>query len=150
MPYTEAFMKEVFRMSSSAPFANFHATTADVVFHGYTIPKDTVIIGNLYDANYDQDTWGDPNVFRPERYLVGEKESIPTYLSFSVGLRTCPGQTYAKNSFFLYLVTIVQNFKVKFDENVNPAPDDAKLFSDCLLSVFRFAKEYSYVMEKRA
>jgi len=150
MPYTAAFIKEVFRISTTAPFANFHETTTNVEFHGYWIPKGTVVIGNLYGANHDEKTWGDPENFRPERFLVKNGKSVPPApLSSSVGLRACPGQSYARNSFFLYLVTIVQNFTISFDHAVNPVQCDAQIAVDSLVSVFRFSRAYTYKMSKR-
>ena len=51
-----------------------------------------MLIGNLYAINHDEEVWGDPYAWRPERFLGPEgktsmKESVP----FSIGKRVCPG-----------------------------------------------------------
>ena len=56
--YTEAVMLEVFRNSSIVPFGVFHSAMEDVTFHGYNIPKDTVIMGNLWEVHHDKEVWG--------------------------------------------------------------------------------------------
>jgi cytochrome P450 len=48
MPYTEALVLEVLRYSSFVPTGVFHQAMADVDFHGYLIPKGTIIVGNAH------------------------------------------------------------------------------------------------------
>ncbi|CAG7724124.1 unnamed protein product [Allacma fusca] len=56
MRYTEALLNEVMRFCSLVPLSVFHWTLEDVEFHGYTIPKDTMIMPNLYGAHFDAET----------------------------------------------------------------------------------------------
>jgi cytochrome P450 len=52
-------MLEVFRNSSIVPLGVFHSAMVDVPsFHGYEIPKGTVVMGNLYSVHHDKATWG--------------------------------------------------------------------------------------------
>lgn len=53
MPYTEAFMNEVFRFGSITPLA-VHATPEETTLGGYRIPKRTWVIGNLYGIHWDK------------------------------------------------------------------------------------------------
>ncbi|CAG7732710.1 unnamed protein product, partial [Allacma fusca] len=66
MPYTEAVINESMRFSTIIPFSIFHKVSEDIEFHGYSIPKDTMIAPNFYTAHFDEDVWGDPHNFRPE------------------------------------------------------------------------------------
>ena len=42
MPYTEAVLMEVLRLSSVTPFAVPHQATVDTKLQGYTIPEVTI------------------------------------------------------------------------------------------------------------
>jgi cytochrome P450 len=114
MPYTEAVIHEVLRFSTIVPFGIFHATTEDVNFHGFFIPKDTMIIPNLYSAHFDEAVWGDPENFRPERFIDenGKFKKNENLLAFSTGKRVCLGEGLARDELFLFAVSIFQTFTV--------------------------------------
>lgn len=64
----------------------------------------------------DKDLWKDPENFRPERYLdfkgrlsVKKDASLP----FGAGRRLCAGETFARNTMFLCITALLQNFNVK-------------------------------------
>lgn len=69
LPFTEAVICEIQRISNVAPVGIVHRCTADVVLGKYTIPKDTMALVSLYSLHMDKDYWRDPYVFRPERFL---------------------------------------------------------------------------------
>ena len=46
-----------------------HRATEDIKFNGFDIDKDTLIITNLYCAMQCEKIWGDPQNFRPERFI---------------------------------------------------------------------------------
>uniref|UniRef100_A0A8C5WQW9 Cytochrome P450 1A n=1 Tax=Laticauda laticaudata TaxID=8630 RepID=A0A8C5WQW9_LATLA len=77
LPYTEAFILEVFRHSSFVPFTLPHCTTRDTIFKGYFIPKDLCIFINQCKSTTTR-IFGktplplSPNVFSPP----GEKKSM--------------------------------------------------------------------------
>ena len=54
---------------------------------GYTIPKDTLIIPHLDAVLMDEKIWGDPNNFRPERFLnaKGAVTEPEQFVVFSLG-----------------------------------------------------------------
>lgn len=56
----------------------------------------------------------DPEVFRPERYLVdgGKSVSVPeNYIPFGFGKHRCMGETLARANVFLFIATLLQNFE---------------------------------------
>ena len=70
------------------PLAVQHRATEDVEFHGYRIPVDTLIIPNLYCAMKDEKVWGDPQNFRPDRFLSPDGSTfVPheAFIPFSAG-----------------------------------------------------------------
>ncbi|EPY80916.1 hypothetical protein CB1_000777001 [Camelus ferus] len=69
MPYTEAVLHEVLRFCNIVPLGIFHATSEDAVVRGYSIPKGTTVITNLYSVHFDEKYWRDPDIFYPERFL---------------------------------------------------------------------------------
>ncbi|KAG8223772.1 hypothetical protein J437_LFUL001492 [Ladona fulva] len=72
LPYVEATMSEILRRSSVAPLGVPHAIlgcSKDVKLQGYILPKDARVILNLYGLHHDPKIWGDPDNFRPERFL---------------------------------------------------------------------------------
>lgn len=97
MPYTEAVIMEVLRKSTLLPMGVIHRMLQDKIFHGFHIPKHTIVISNLYACHYDPEAWGDPENFRPERFLANDGSKIlrlDAYMPFSGGRRVCLGMCY--------------------------------------------------------
>ena len=123
MPYAEACLNEISRIASIVPGGLLHGTTRDVTFEGYSLPKGTVVMGNLYHVHHDQKYWKDPDNFRPERFLTPEgnfKKDEGT-LIFSVGKRICPAENLAMTNFFIFLTGLIQTFDFEIDPN-HPLP----------------------------
>ena len=72
--------------------SSVHAAAYDTVLEGYRIPKDTWIIPILFTVNEDDNTWEEPDVFKPERFLdENGKCHRPDYLvPFGIGMLTTP------------------------------------------------------------
>ena len=66
-----------------------------VDFAGYHIPKDTVIAANLYYVNNSKDIYGDPQHFRPERFLDEKNEikKCEAFIPFALLVSTPPLNT---------------------------------------------------------
>lgn len=149
MPYTKSVMQEVLRISSTSPFSNFQMTTEDVTFETYFIPKGTTIIANLYGIHHDPNLYPEPEIFNPDRFLDETRSpNAPPFLPFSVGLRTCLGQTFARNEFFLLLVSLCQKFQFSWDPNVEKPTMDG-LTEKCV-SIFRFTPEFRLLLGWRS
>ncbi|NXA70363.1 CP1A5 protein, partial [Mohoua ochrocephala] len=121
LPYTEAFILEMFRHSSFVPFTIPHSTTKDTVLNGYHIPKDTCVFINQWQVNHDEKLWKDPETFNPERFLSADgtkvnKEDGEKVLMFGLGKRRCIGETIARWQVFLFLATLLQQLEFSVRE----------------------------------
>lgn len=120
LPYTEAFIKESLRFSTLAPLGMVHSTTEDLEFHGFFIPKNTLVHMNACAVHYNKNYWIDPEKFHPERFLTESGNlrtgEIPGFLPFSLGKRLCPGAEVAKQTLFLATVNIVKRFEIHTDD----------------------------------
>ena len=94
---------------------------------GYDVPKDSLILANLWGFMKDPDHWEDPMMFRPERFLekteVGLKvEKKERFVPYGMGRRICMGESLAKDTLFIFVTTLIKNFK--FENPVtHPKPD---------------------------
>ena len=59
LPFCQAFIWEVQRLSCVAPAGLEHRALEDVPFHGYTIPKGTSQVYNVRQPKVISDPWGD-------------------------------------------------------------------------------------------
>ncbi len=90
-------------------------------FGGYTIPKDTVILANMRDAHYDKGYWGDPEVFRPERFIDAKEQKIikhEAFMPFSSGKRLCLGSALAADTLFIFFTSLMQKFSIEREPGV--------------------------------
>ncbi|PCJ32881.1 MAG: hypothetical protein COA99_16150, partial [Moraxellaceae bacterium] len=66
----------------------------DVEIDGIQVPAGTVIALNVVGAHFRKETWGDPETFRPERFLDREPDNTE-FLPFGGGIRRCLGDAFA-------------------------------------------------------
>lgn len=73
LPYTYATLMEVHRHQSVAPLSVPRVTSRNTKLRGYEIPKGTNIWVNEWAIHNDHRFWGDPEAFRPSRFLEGNR-----------------------------------------------------------------------------
>ncbi|XP_026877001.2 cytochrome P450 1A1 [Electrophorus electricus] len=116
LPYLEAFIMEIFRHSSFLPFTIPHCTTKDTSLNGYFIPKDTCVFINQWQINHDPETWKEPSLFNPDRFLSTDgtklnKLETEKVITFGLGKRRCVGETIGRSEVFLFLAILIQRLK---------------------------------------
>ena len=103
----------------------------DTQLRGYDVPKGTWLIGNLHVAHHDKQIWGDPQNFRPERFLNSNGtltvEKNEAFMPFSVGKRACIGEHLARDTMFLIIANVFKAFSVRLadcskDVGFDPKP----------------------------
>ena len=115
LPYLEATITETLRLSSIAALSVPHKTTVDTTLQGYSIPKGTTVLTNLWSLHHDPEIWDEPDAFRPQRFLDEEGNFVPPkadrFLPFSAGRRVCLGESLARIELFLVLARLLHSFK---------------------------------------
>ncbi|CAI5439013.1 unnamed protein product [Caenorhabditis angaria] len=123
LPYTCAFLQEVYRLGYVLP-VNFLRSTLENVENceGYRLKAGTRIIAQFQSVHVDKKHFDNPEEFRPERYLNEKGEYIrdERINPFSMGKRSCLGENLARMEVFLYFCTLVQNFEWYPDGAVAP------------------------------
>ena len=76
LPYTEAAILEVQRCASLVPLGIPHRNWQEITVDGYTIPKNTVIVANLFSIHRDPRWWTEPEKFDPHRFLDDKMKLI--------------------------------------------------------------------------
>ncbi|KAL3870430.1 hypothetical protein ACJMK2_038498 [Sinanodonta woodiana] len=114
MPYTEALILEALRYNTHSPLGVPHGAMEDVELEEY---KGSMLITNMWTAHHDPAIWGDPWVFRPDRFLDDNGELLSpehtlrqSLVTFGAGKRVCVGENLAKSRIFLYMTTLIQKF----------------------------------------
>ncbi|EJD39014.1 cytochrome P450 [Auricularia subglabra TFB-10046 SS5] len=109
LPYIDAIVKEVMRWHPTVPLAVPHIVTEEDTYHGYRIPKGSIVIANVWSILHDPQKYPDPEMFRPERHLSHDVKVNPnpyTY-AFGFGPRQCPGRNLADTTLYLLASSVL-------------------------------------------
>ena len=115
LQYLQAVVWEVQRYRTLLPLmprmSNPHAETR---LFKHTLPKGTKVFLNIYGVHMDEDTWGDPRVFRPERFLDDKGQVVKSkhVIPFSMGKRSCTGEVLAKQELYFFTALIFQRLQI--------------------------------------
>ncbi|XP_028832552.1 cytochrome P450 2U1 [Denticeps clupeoides] len=122
LPFTEATIMEVQRMTVVVPLSIPHMSSETTEFRGYTIPKGTVIIPNLWSVHRDPTVWDNPDDFNPTRFLDEEGKLLRNehFIPFGIGRRVCMGEQLAKMELFLMFTNLMQSFTFKLPKGTSP------------------------------
>jgi cytochrome P450 family 2 subfamily U polypeptide 1 len=112
MPYTEATVMEILRVSDITALNLPHVVSEDVVFRGYKIPRGTTVMGILASVHRDENIWNDPEKFDPNNFLdeEGKIHNKEYLVPFSMGKRVCVGESLARMELFLFFAAMIQRF----------------------------------------
>ncbi|XP_052806609.1 cytochrome P450 1A2-like [Mya arenaria] len=90
----------------------------DLEFEGYDVPKKTTVMANVWFVHHDEDIWGDPWKFRPERFLDQDGQILPrhhplriNWIPFGYARRSCLGEPFARARYFLYMAHLLRRWE---------------------------------------
>jgi len=113
LPYVQATISEIQRLSSVAPLSITHRTLSATTVDGFTFPEGSVFVANLTCIMQDQDNFPQPHLFNPKRFIGDSGKFVKTskFVPFGVGKRLCMGEVLARNEVFLFTVSLVQKLQ---------------------------------------
>jgi cytochrome P450 len=109
--YFDWVIKESMRLYPSAWTQGRQAVEA-FDLDGYHFPAGTLLMFSQWVLHRLPDIWGDPAVFRPERWDPAHGQKVPhwAYFPFGGGSRICMGMSLAQLEIRLALATILQRY----------------------------------------
>ncbi|XP_077148597.1 cytochrome P450 2C23-like [Ranitomeya variabilis] len=115
MPYTNALLHEIQRISDTFPMGAMRSTTRDVTFHGYHIPKGTNVMPMLTTVLNDPSLFETPEKFNMKHFLdeKGKFKKNNGFMPFSAGKRACIAESLVRLQLFIFITVILQKFTLK-------------------------------------
>jgi cytochrome P450 len=136
LPYLDACVKETLRMHPPGPLLLPHRATKTCQVMGYTIPKNSHLMVNMWSIGRDPTIWDDPLSFKPERFIqsgLDFKGQDFEYIPFGSGRRMCPGQPLAARVVPLIVGSIVNTIDYALPDNAEPSQIDMSEMYDITL-----------------
>ncbi|CAN0922155.1 Cytochrome P450 82A3 [Linum grandiflorum] len=117
LPYLQVIVKETLRLYPPAPLSAPRLFTEDCTVGGYHVRKGTQLITNIWKIQTDPRVWADPLEFRPERFLLTDKNFDYKgrnfeYIPFGSGRRSCPGTSFGIQMVHLTLASFLHAFRI--------------------------------------
>ncbi|XP_024413271.1 cholesterol side-chain cleavage enzyme, mitochondrial [Desmodus rotundus] len=113
VPLLKASIKEILRLHPiSVTLQRYLAN--DLVLRDYMIPAKTLVQAAVYAMGQDPTFFLNPSKFDPARWLGQNKDLIHfRNLGFGWGIRQCVGRRIAELEMTLFLIHILENFRVE-------------------------------------
>jgi len=112
--YLDNFISECLRLYSPVTLIPTRHTTEDTQYKNMVIPKGTIMGISIRGIHDHPDYWPNPKVFDPDRFTHEQKKGRAkfAYMPFSLGLRQCIGNQFSLIEQKLFLVRLLQKYKV--------------------------------------
>ncbi|KIJ63828.1 hypothetical protein HYDPIDRAFT_91894 [Hydnomerulius pinastri MD-312] len=118
LPYLSACIREALRINPPGAILAPRISQANFTLGQYFIPAGFQLACNVYAVHRSKSSWGDPEVFRPERFLDGSKSGggRESWVPFSVGPRQCPAFNFALYELRTLAVMMLRRYEWKLPE----------------------------------
>ncbi|KAG5381620.1 hypothetical protein IGI04_033090 [Brassica rapa subsp. trilocularis] len=119
--YLKMVIKETWRLHPPAPLLVPREVISEFEINGYKIQPKTLLHVNAWAIGRDPDTWKDPEVFFPERFMdndIDAKGQNFELLPFGSGRRICPGMYMGTTMVEFGLANMLYQFDWKLPEGM--------------------------------
>ena len=119
--YLKMVIKETWRLHPPAPLLVPREVISEFEINGYNIQPKTLLHVNAWAIGRDPDTWKDPEVFFPERFMdndIDAKGQNFELLPFGSGRRICPGMYMGTTMVEFGLANMLYHFDWKLPEGM--------------------------------
>ncbi|XP_038901939.1 cytochrome P450 81Q32-like [Benincasa hispida] len=115
LSYLQGIISESLRLNPPVPLLVPHcALFEECKIEGYDVPRNTIILINVWAIHRDSSIWEDATSFKPERHASGiEVDYSYKLIPFGSGRRACPGVGMAQRVVGLTLASLIQSFEWK-------------------------------------
>ncbi|KAI7822289.1 cytochrome P450, partial [Kickxella alabastrina] len=121
-PFLQACIYETLRLVPATNELPRRMPPGGAVFQGHYIPEGYTCLVSLSTANRLPSIWERPEEFYPERFMENE-ENWRQMLSFSSGVRACPGKNLAWMQVLPTLANIINKYDLKLPADALFTPD---------------------------
>uniref|UniRef100_A0A0A9DA40 Uncharacterized protein n=1 Tax=Arundo donax TaxID=35708 RepID=A0A0A9DA40_ARUDO len=131
LPFLTCVVKETLRLHPPIPVL-LHEATKDCVVGGYSVPRGSRIMVNIWAIGRDRGAWEDPDLFWPSRFApeTGDAAELALkggcfeFLPFGSGRRSCPGMALGLQALELAVAQLVHGFDWALPGGVTPSELD--------------------------
>ncbi|KAJ2557735.1 hypothetical protein EV175_001164 [Coemansia sp. RSA 1933] len=124
LPYIDACIYESMRIRAvSGVFLPRIVPEGGATFQGHFLPAGTRIGVNIAGANHHRETWDQPRRFMPERFLGDGERMKQNVITFSSGVRICPGRNLALYEMMTILANLIKDYDFELPSDSLFRPD---------------------------
>ncbi|XP_075996541.1 cholesterol side-chain cleavage enzyme, mitochondrial-like [Genypterus blacodes] len=116
IPLVKGALKETLRFHPVAVSLQRYITE-DIIIQNYHIPSGTLVQLGLYAMGRDPKVFARPEQYQPSRWLRTENHYFKS-LGFGFGPRQCLGRRIAETEMQIFLIHMLENFKVEKQRHV--------------------------------
>uniref|UniRef100_J3LJ71 Cytochrome P450 n=1 Tax=Oryza brachyantha TaxID=4533 RepID=J3LJ71_ORYBR len=126
LPFLKCVAMETLRLHPPIPLL-LHEAAADCVVGGYSVPRGSRVMVNVWSVGRDPGAWKDADAFRPARFMPGGdaagldlKGGCFELLPFGSGRRACPAIVLGMYELELVVARLVHAFEWALPDGVQP------------------------------
>jgi cytochrome P450 len=109
--YLDAVIKETLRLRPVVPGV-VRKLTEPLELNGYELPAGIRVAPNIYLTHHRPDVYGEPDRFRPERFLEQPPDTY-AWIPFGGGIRRCLGASFATYEMKIVIPTILRTASLR-------------------------------------
>lgn len=127
LDYLTYFVKELLRHDPPAVRSLGYIAKRPFKVDELLVPKNQVVLFNIYACHYNEEQWQDPMNFIPERFDPNSKYFLTpsgksrhplAYCPFTFGTRSCPGRALGMMELKVLIIFYVLTFDYEIDKEL--------------------------------